>query len=94
MAERIIRAVNHYRTALLAGYTTYRDLGSESMQDADANVRDAIARDLIPGPRLFVATRVLASTGSLSPELRTAWVVTASHPELMPSTEWRRFEEL
>lgn len=34
------------------------------MQDADANVRDAIARGLIPGPRLFVATRVLASTGS------------------------------
>jgi imidazolonepropionase-like amidohydrolase len=62
--ERIIRAVNHCRTALLAGYTTYRDLGSESMQDADANVRDAIARGLIPGPRLFVATRVLASTGS------------------------------
>lgn len=64
MAERIIRAVNHCRKALLAGYTTYRDLGSESMQDADANVRDAIARGLIPGPRLFVATQVLASTGS------------------------------
>ncbi|KAF8858501.1 hypothetical protein BDZ45DRAFT_651288 [Acephala macrosclerotiorum] len=64
MAERIIRAVNHCRTALLAGYTTYRDLGSESMQEADANVRDAIARGLIPGPRLFVATRVLASSGA------------------------------
>ena len=34
------------------------------MQEADANVRDAIARGLIPGPRLFVATRVLASTGA------------------------------
>jgi imidazolonepropionase-like amidohydrolase len=64
MPERIIRAVNHCRTALLAGYTTYRDLGSESMHEADVNVRDAIARGLIPGPRLFVATRVLASTGS------------------------------
>lgn len=67
--ERIIRATNHCRTALLAGYTTYRDLGSENMSTFDANVRDAIARGLAPGPRLFVATRVLASTGTLA--LRT-----------------------
>ncbi|KAG0647375.1 hypothetical protein D0Z07_7026 [Hyphodiscus hymeniophilus] len=65
MPERIIRAVNHCRRALLAGYTTYRDLGTESMQDTDTNVRDAIARGLIPGPRLFVATRAIASTGAI-----------------------------
>ncbi|ETN39772.1 uncharacterized protein HMPREF1541_05998 [Cyphellophora europaea CBS 101466] len=69
MTERIVRAVNHCRTALLAGYTTYRDLGSEGMQECDANLRDAIARGLTPGPRLFVATKVLASTGSF--EART-----------------------
>jgi imidazolonepropionase-like amidohydrolase len=68
-AERIIRATNHCRKALLAGFTTYRDLSSESMGDADANVRDAIARGLTPGPRLFVATKALASTGAY--ELRT-----------------------
>ncbi|KAH9884073.1 hypothetical protein F4778DRAFT_574534 [Xylariomycetidae sp. FL2044] len=62
--ERIIRAVNHCRIGLLAGYTTYRDLGSESMQEADCNVRDAINRGLMPGPRLFVATRIIASTGA------------------------------
>jgi imidazolonepropionase-like amidohydrolase len=39
------------------------------MQESDANLRDAIARGLTPGPRLFVATRVLASTGSF--ECRT-----------------------
>jgi hypothetical protein len=39
MPERIVHAVNHCTAALLAGYTTYRDLGSKSMQDADANVR-------------------------------------------------------
>ncbi|KAL1384686.1 hypothetical protein HDK64DRAFT_17508 [Phyllosticta capitalensis] len=66
-AERVIRATNHLRAALLAGYTTYRDLGSESMGDADANVRDAVARGLTPGPRLFVATRVLASSGAYEP---------------------------
>lgn len=45
------------------------DLSSESMGDADANMRDAISRGLIPGPRLFVATKALASTGAY--ELRT-----------------------
>lgn len=35
------------------------------MQEADTNIRDAVARGLMPGPRLFVATRVLASTGSI-----------------------------
>ena len=65
--ERIIRAVNHCRIALLAGYTTYRDLGSESMKEADVNVRDSINRGLIPGPRLYVATRVLASTAAYEP---------------------------
>ncbi|KAJ4298716.1 hypothetical protein N0V88_003748 [Collariella sp. IMI 366227] len=29
--ERTLRATNHARAALLAGYTTYRDLGSEAM---------------------------------------------------------------
>lgn len=62
--ERIIRSTNHCRRALLAGVTTYRDLGSEGMMEADANVRDAINRNLIPGPRLFVATKVLASNSS------------------------------
>lgn len=39
------------------------------MQESDANLRDAIARGLTPGPRLFVATKVIASTGSF--ECRT-----------------------
>ncbi|KAJ5570333.1 uncharacterized protein N7459_009763 [Penicillium hispanicum] len=69
IVERVVRGVNHCRIALLAGYTTYRDLGSEGMQEFDANLRDAIARGLAPGPRLFVATRVIASTGSF--ECRT-----------------------
>lgn len=62
--ERIVRATNHVRSALLAGYTTYRDLGTESLGNADANLRDCINRGLLPGPRLFVATEALASTGS------------------------------
>lgn len=64
IVERTIRATNHVRRALLSGYTTYRDLGTEGMASFDTNVRDAINRGLIPGPRLFVATECLASTGS------------------------------
>jgi imidazolonepropionase-like amidohydrolase len=63
LVERVIRATNHCRTALLAGYTTYRDLGTEGLSDADTNVRDSINRGLIPGPRLFVATEAIASSG-------------------------------
>ena len=39
LVEGVIRAVNHWRTTLLAGYTTYRDLGTEGLQDADTNVQ-------------------------------------------------------
>lgn len=45
------------------------DLSSESMGEMDAQIRDCINRGLIPGPRLYVATRALASTGSY--EMRT-----------------------
>ncbi|KAJ4204948.1 hypothetical protein NW759_014757 [Fusarium solani] len=37
------------------------------MKEFDSNFRDAIARGLTPSPRLFVATKVLASTGSFEP---------------------------
>ncbi|KAL1872386.1 hypothetical protein Daus18300_004356 [Diaporthe australafricana] len=64
IVERTVRATNHAREALLSGYTTYRDLGSEAMENFDANLRDCINRGTIPGPRLFVATHALASTSS------------------------------
>ena len=60
--ERIIRATNHLRSALLAGYTTYRDLGTESLGEADIHVRNAVNRNITPGPRLYVATEALASS--------------------------------
>ncbi|KAG7291830.1 hypothetical protein NEMBOFW57_001851 [Staphylotrichum longicolle] len=67
--ERTVRATNHARAALLAGYTTYRDLGTEGLGRADASLRDCINRGLTPGPRMFVATEALASSGSY--EIRT-----------------------
>ncbi|KAK2744563.1 amidohydrolase domain containing protein [Colletotrichum kahawae] len=64
IVERVVRATNHLRLALLSGFTTYRDLGTEGMRSFDANLRDCVNRGLLPGPRLFVATECLASTGS------------------------------
>lgn len=61
--ERVIRATNHCRAALLAGFTSYRDLGTEGLGDADVHLRDAINGGIIPGPRLFVATEAIASSG-------------------------------
>ena len=63
LIERTIRATNHCRAALLAGYTTYRDLGTEGAYDADVHVRDAINRGIIPGPRIFCVSEALASSG-------------------------------
>lgn len=63
LVERVIRATNHCRAALLAGYTTYRDLGTESAQDADVHIRNAVNRGIIPGPRIYCVTECLASSG-------------------------------
>ncbi|CDK26588.1 unnamed protein product [Kuraishia capsulata CBS 1993] len=72
VAERIIRSSNHCRTALLSGYTTYRDLGSEAMYDLDANVRDTINRGIMPGPRLYVATKVISSSSGYAARYENA----------------------
>ncbi|GAP87927.2 putative amidohydrolase domain-containing protein [Rosellinia necatrix] len=62
LVERVVRATNHARDALMAGFTTYRDLGTEGLRDADVHFRDTINRGIIPGPRLFVATECIASS--------------------------------
>ncbi|KAI1188414.1 hypothetical protein F5B17DRAFT_395832 [Nemania serpens] len=63
LVERVVRATNHARDALMAGYTTYRDLGTEGLRDADVHFRDTINRGIIPGPRMFVTTECIASSG-------------------------------
>ncbi|KAK5632571.1 hypothetical protein RRF57_008285 [Xylaria bambusicola] len=63
LVERVVRATNHARAALMAGFTTYRDLGTEGLRDADVQFRDTINRGIIPGPRMFVTTECIASSG-------------------------------
>lgn len=59
----LIASVNAYKT-LEAGFTTIRDVGNEGADFGDVSVRDAINHGEISGPRMQVATRAIAMTGS------------------------------
>ena len=67
---RTLRAAVQARTTLLAGFTTLRDLGTEGAEYADLSLKHAIDEGLVPGPRLFVATRAIVATGSYGPAPR------------------------
>ena len=68
LAVRVARGVNHARATLMAGITTVRDLGSEGAAYADVGLRDAIAQDIVPGPRMLVAGPAMVVTGSYAPK--------------------------
>ncbi len=61
---RTILATQSVRKALHYGFTTIRDLETEGAGYADVALRDAIARGVIPGPRMQVATRAMDVTGA------------------------------
>lgn len=75
VAYRALEGAAAARATLEAGFTTLRDLDSEGADFADVAVRDAIARGLLPGSRLLVATLALSITGGhmnqtgLAPEI-------------------------
>jgi imidazolonepropionase-like amidohydrolase len=60
---RTIEATLNAKRDLDAGFTSMRDLETEGAMYSDVDVRNAINRGLIPGPRLAVATRALSTTG-------------------------------
>ncbi|HUQ32449.1 MAG TPA: amidohydrolase family protein [Pyrinomonadaceae bacterium] len=60
---RTIRATVAARTALMNGFTAMRDLETEGAMYADVDVKVAINRGVIPGPRMFVSTRAFSATG-------------------------------
>jgi imidazolonepropionase-like amidohydrolase len=60
---RTIEAVVNVKLDLEAGFTTLRDVGNEGAMYSDVDVRNAINRGLIPGPRMQVATRAISVTG-------------------------------
>jgi len=64
---RTLRAAVQAKATLEAGFTTLRDLGTEGVGAADVPLKKAINDGLIPGPRLFVATKAIVATGSYGP---------------------------
>jgi imidazolonepropionase-like amidohydrolase len=64
---RMAEAVAHARATLEAGITTERDLGTEGASNYDVQLKQAITRGVVPGPRLIVVTRAIVATGAYGP---------------------------
>jgi len=64
---RAIWATVSARKALLAGFTTIRDVETEGAGYGDVALRDAINAGIVIGPRMQCATRALSITGGYSP---------------------------
>ncbi len=71
VAYRTLRAGVQAKATLMAGFTTLRDLGTEGADYSDVALKHAIDDGLIPGPRLFVATRAIVATGAYGPAPRS-----------------------
>src|SRR5256886_4518942 len=63
LAYRAARATVAARRALEQGFTTLRDVETEGAGYGDVGLKMAINEGRIPGPRLFVVTRAIATTG-------------------------------
>ncbi len=63
LAYRAARATVAVRRALEQGFTSLRDLETEGAGYGDVGIKQAIEQGHIPGPRLFVSTRAISTTG-------------------------------
>src|SRR6266852_1557703 len=63
LALRAARATVSCRRALEQGFTTLRDVETEGAGYGDVGIKQAIEKGYIPGPRLFVSTRAISTTG-------------------------------
>ena len=68
LALRAARATVAARRALEQGFTTLRDVETEGAGYGDVGIKEAIEGGYIPGPRLFVATRAISTTGGYNLE--------------------------
>ena len=60
-AEKALDSSVNARATLMAGVTTVRDVGSGEY--LDAGLRNAINRNVVPGPRMLVAVHAIGATG-------------------------------
>ena len=63
LAFRAARAAVSARRALEQGFTTIRDVETEGAGYGDVGIKQAIEGGYIPGPRMFVVTRAISTTG-------------------------------
>src|SRR5258706_3553932 len=63
LAFRAARATVAARRAMEQGFTTIRDVETEGAGYGDVGIKQAIEKGYIPGPRMFVVTRAISTTG-------------------------------
>src|SRR6478735_5974077 len=68
LSLRVARATNHLCSPLMAGFTSLRDLGTEGAGYADVGLKQAVNQGIVPGPRLFVATRAIVASNTYGPK--------------------------
>ena len=68
LAYRAARAAVSARRALEQGFTTIRDVETEGAGYGDVGIKMAINERRIPGPRMFVVTRAISTTGGYNLE--------------------------
>ena len=74
---RTIRAVRSCAIALQNGFTTIRDLGTEGAGYTDVDLKKAITNGVMKGPRMFVSTLAINTTGHYPLSEKTyAWELT------------------
>ncbi|HSY31233.1 MAG TPA: amidohydrolase family protein [Verrucomicrobiae bacterium] len=71
---RAILGARNARIALEHGFTTLRDLETEGAMYADVDVKKAINKGEVPGPRMQVSTRAMTPTG-MYPLMGYSWEI-------------------
>lgn len=75
---RAILAARNARVALEHGFTTIRDVETEGAMYVDVDVKRAVNRGEIPGPRIYASTRAMAPTG-MYPIISANWELELPH---------------
>jgi imidazolonepropionase-like amidohydrolase len=87
---RTIEAIRNAWRDLDAGFTSMRDCETEGAMYSDVDVKTAINRGLIAGPRLEVATRALSTTGGYPLEGYSPEVTVPSGVQIVDGAEEAR----
>ena len=78
IAYRAILAARNARLSLEHGFTALRDVETEGAMFADVDVKRAVNRGEVPGPRIYASTRAMAPTG-MYPILSANWELELPH---------------